>query len=114
MVQDDVTIVSEGTEVQGVGAARSSVFATSSAFVVQDATAGLSLDVILSPSNNDDAATSSADLGAALSSGTLPLQNTASQSNFLNDPTALVTAESSASSVAASLLLLVVLAFFTL
>jgi hypothetical protein len=111
MVQDDVSIVTNGNAVQGIGG---SSFATMSTYVTQDATAGVAINVDLRPANNDVAATSSADLSAALSSGTLPLNNAASNVAYLINPTTLVTAQSSASSVAASFLLLVVLAFFAL
>jgi hypothetical protein len=114
MVLDDIKIPQDGVAVQGTNTAWYSSFVPSS-FVTQDATQGVSFSINIYPDNAAAGDSMNTFLSQSFAAGNVPFPNTASAVQFVADPTVEVTAaESSASSVVASFLLLAILAFFQL
>jgi len=114
MIEADIKIPDNGVAVQGKNAAWYSSFVPSS-FVTQDSTQGVAFDIHVYPDNADTGDKVNTFFSESLASGSVPFPNTASDVRFVANPTVQVTAaQSSASSVVASVLLLVVLALFQL
>jgi len=113
MIARDIAIPSVGTAVQG-GTPWYGSFVPSS-FVTQDASQGVTLDLQVQPDNDANGQALNDYVSTSLQAGSVPFPNTASNVMFLVDPTVQVTAaDSSAATVAGSLLLLVVLALLQL
>jgi len=114
MVAADIDIPQTGVAVQGTNTPWYSGFVPAS-FVTQDASQGVAFDINIYPDNANTGDQINSYLSQSLATGGIPFPNTASDVSFVADPTVQVTAaQSSASTVVASVLLLVVLALFQL
>jgi len=114
MIEADIHIPQTGVAVQGTKAPWYSGFVPSS-FVAQDSSQGVAFSIDVYPDNSDTGNQVNSYLSDSLASGSIPFPNSASDVRFIANPTVQVTAsQSSASSVVASFLLLLVLALFQL